>query len=277
MNDKVRQIAVVLTAIIQIAINTLIGTGIVDFGLASTEAISDSLPTYFTPAGYTFLVWNVIFLGVMAYAVYQLMPAQAARPVHRRIGWWVTAANVGNGLWSIVWGAGGVRGTESFRVGFHVLSGFIIVGILVALAVIVVRLRAIQPQLNRRDEWLIQAPYAAFFAWLNVATIANFTAILVALGVQAGEAGAIWSVIMIGVAAALTSLLILYQRGLIGTLAFAAVIVWAFVGVSAGNAAQSSLVGSAAVIAAVIVVAVTLFRFTTGRGQQALIGARSAS
>lgn len=277
MNDRARQISVVVTAVVQVAINTLIGTGIVDFGLPSTRAISDSLPTYFTPAGYTFLVWNVIFLGVIAYAIYQLLPGQAERAVHQQIGGWAIAANVGNGLWPIVWGAGGIKGTEGFQPMFHVLSGLIIVGILFSLTMIFIRMRQMQPQFSTRDKWLIQAPYSAFFAWLNIATVANFTGILVALDIQPGEAGAYWSVLMIVVATVLTSGLILYNRGLTGTIAFTAVIVWAFVGVAAGNAEQSSLVGIAAIIAAMIVIAVTFFRFVGGDGRRELMGARSGS
>lgn len=275
MNDRARQIIVFVTTVVQVAINTLIGSGIYDFGLPSTEAISDSLPTYFTPAGYTFLVWNIIFVGVLAYSVYQLLPTLAERAVHRRIGWWAAAANVGNGVWPLVWGMGGVKGTDSFQPEFFVLSGVIIVGILFSLTMIFIRLRDMHAQLSNRDEWLAQVPYAGFFAWLNIATIANITSILVALDVDPGEAGAYWSVIMIVVGAALASGLILYNRGLMATVAFAAVIVWAFVGVAAGNADKSNLVGIAAIVAAVVVIAVTIYNFTSGHSQRELISAQS--
>ena len=277
MSDKARQFAVLATAFVQVIINTLIGSGIYDFGLASTQEISDSLPTYFTPAGYTFLVWNVIFIGVIAYAIYQFLPNQTERSVHRAIGNWVIAANIGNGLWPLVWGSGGVQGTPDFEPIFHVLSGVIIIGILFSLAVIFMRLRELQPQLSTQDEWLVQAPYSAFFAWLNIATVANITSILVALDVQPGEAGAYWSALMIAVATVLAAGLIRYSRGMIGTIAFSSVIVWAFIGVAAGNGDKSSLVAIAAVIAIVVVIAVTIYKFISSSGQGELISAHTSA
>jgi hypothetical protein len=277
MNDKSRQVAVMVTAVIQVVINTLIGTGIIDFGLSSTSAISDSLPNYFTPAGYTFLVWNVIFLGVLVYSFYQWRGDQAERDVHRRIGWWAVAANIGNGAWPLIWGAGGAKGTDGFQPGLHLISGFIIVGILFCLAMIFARLRDMHTDLGLLDGWFIQAPYSAFFAWINIATIANVTAILVSLGVEAGDAGAYWSVAMLVVATALGSGLILYSRGLVSTVAFTGILVWAFIGVAMGNGEQSGIVGITAVIAAVIVVLVTVFSFTGLYSQRELVSIQSST
>lgn len=273
MNNRLRQNVVLLTAIAQVAINVVIGSGAIDVGLPLTSDISDSLPSYFTPAGYTFLIWNVIFVGVIAYAIYQFRPGQAERLVHQRIGWWSAAANVGNGLWSIVWGLGGVKGTETFQPIFHLLSGLIMIGILFALTVIFIHLRDLHSTFIPRDEWLIQASHAAFFAWINVAALANMTAILVAYNVQPGAAGALWSILMIVIATGLACGLILYNRGMIATAAFTFIIAWALVGVAVGNAAESGMVGVVAMLGVVVVIAVTIFRFSTGQNQRVTSGA----
>jgi hypothetical protein len=59
-----------------------------------------------TPAGYAFSIWAVIYLGALAYAVYQVLPSQASNALLQKIGWltaggyvlccaWLVAARFG--------------------------------------------------------------------------------------------------------------------------------------------------------------------------------------
>ena len=48
--------------------------------------ISDALPSYFTPAGYTFAIWGLIYLALLGFTVYQALPAQRERPFLTQIG-----------------------------------------------------------------------------------------------------------------------------------------------------------------------------------------------
>ena len=50
-----------------------------------TGEISDRFQTYFTPAGYVFSIWGVIYLGLLAYAVFQALPRQRDSAVLRAI------------------------------------------------------------------------------------------------------------------------------------------------------------------------------------------------
>ena len=84
MQDRLRQVLNVILGLTQLTTNTIWGAGF--FGVATVGAVSDSYSTFFTPAGYTFAVWTPIYIGITAYAIYQALPNQRERDVHRRIG-----------------------------------------------------------------------------------------------------------------------------------------------------------------------------------------------
>ncbi|MCB0053594.1 MAG: hypothetical protein KDE24_29085 [Caldilinea sp.] len=62
--DYFRQFAVIVVTLATIAINGL-ATGLPLNG-QSTGEISDRFPSLFTPAGYVFSIWGVIYLGLLA-------------------------------------------------------------------------------------------------------------------------------------------------------------------------------------------------------------------
>jgi hypothetical protein len=166
-----------------------------------------------------------------------------------------------------VFTSAGLYGTEAFQPGIVVLSLVIIVWMLVSLARIFVILRNMNADLTTADRWLVQVPFYGYFAWVNVATVANATTTLISLGWAGTQNGALWSAVIILTATLITAALVLYSRRSPGTIAFVAVLVWAFVGVYMGNNAQSGLVGGAAVAAVVVLVGVAIFRFFSDGGQ----------
>lgn len=264
MNDKTRQISVVVLSVVQIITNTLGGIGI---GLPSNVgSISDSFSNYFTPAGLTFSVWTPIYIGLTLYAIYQALPGQTTRTVHRRIGWLAVSAAAANALWTPVFVLAGDYGSAGFQPVFIFLSLAIMTWLLVTLITIFVRLRNMT-DLTTTDKALVQVPFYGYFAWINVATVANVTLTLITLGWEGTQAGAIWSVVAIVAAVLITSGVILYSRGSWGTAAYLAVLIWAFVGVYLGNSDQSMLVGVVALLAALVLVGVAGFRFMNRDGQ----------
>lgn len=78
------------------------------FGVGGEDA--DHLDTEITPPGYAFAVWAPIFLANAANAAHGL--AHPADEVHRRSDWWVSAAYLGNAVWSVLAQFAGFRGTD---------------------------------------------------------------------------------------------------------------------------------------------------------------------
>jgi translocator protein len=248
MQDRIRQATNVVLAITQLITNAIGGAGINGQSIGS---VSNSFSNAFVPAGVTFSVWGPIYLGLTAYAIYQALPGQHDRTIHRRVGWLAAGAAVGNAVW-----------TPLFVTGNVTISMVVMLGMLAALAAIFVILRDLRGTLTTADRWAVMIPFSGYFAWITVATVANVTTTLLSWGWDgAGVSDAVWSVMAIVAATFVTTAMIIYSKGHAGTLVYAAVLVWAFVGVYLGNADKSMMVGVVALGAAAVVTLMTMWRF----------------
>lgn len=247
MRDTLRQLAVLVFAVLDIASSFALGT--------SLDQGTDPTPVYFVPFGLTFAIWGVIFSAQLAYAVYQLLPAQRQRPIHRQIGGWVAINAALTALWNVTAGSAGQEGSPNFQPLLVVATVVILVGMLFSLTRVFIAFRHLPAELSRRDQWLIVFPSTVFFAWLNVAMIANTTAALDAVGFRGEPDGALWAAGMLIVAAVLATLMIGFTRPGFVTVVYAAVIVWAGVGLFFNNLDRSLLVATLSV-GLIVVVAV---------------------
>ena len=82
MRDTVRQITVGASAVIA-AIGSFVGSG--------------AAPG--TPA---FSIWGVIHLGLIAYAVWQVLPHRSSAERHRRLCHWVATSLILNAVWILI-------------------------------------------------------------------------------------------------------------------------------------------------------------------------------
>src|SRR5512137_1573723 len=96
-----RQIAVVLTVLATIVVNAL--ANILPINGQNTGEISDRFKVYFVPAGYVFSIWGLIYLGLIAMAIYQALPSQRANPRLRSTGWWISLGGLANIAWIFLW------------------------------------------------------------------------------------------------------------------------------------------------------------------------------
>src|SRR4030042_5574935 len=101
MKDILRQISVVLTILGTLVVNVL--ADMVPINGLNTGAISDRFKVYFVPAGYVFSIWGVIYLGIIAFAVFQALPSQRENPRMRATGWWVALGGLGKSAWIFLW------------------------------------------------------------------------------------------------------------------------------------------------------------------------------
>lgn len=181
--------------------------------------ISDSLPSYFTPAGYTFAIWGLIYTALLAFTIYQALPAQRKRPFLTQIGWWFVLSSIANSAWLFSW-----------HYAAYGLSILFMLALLLTLVLIYLRLgngRTGQPLAERL---LVQAPFSLYLGWITVATIANIASIANYWGWNGwGIAEPVWSAIMMGTAVIVAGLLLFNRRDL----AYAAVLVWALFGIRA--------------------------------------------
>src|SRR6476646_8612591 len=99
INDRISSILVILATLATIAFNALAATGYIN-GITPAE-ISDRLPTIITPAGYAFSIWSLIYVGLLAFSIYQALPANLSRFRVQRILYIVSC--VLNCAWIYFW------------------------------------------------------------------------------------------------------------------------------------------------------------------------------
>jgi len=205
--------------------------------------ISDALPSYFTPAGYTFAIWGLIYTALLGFVIYQALPAQRERPFLGQIGWWFVLSCIANAAWLFSW-----------HYGVYALSILFMLGLLATLIIIYRRLGNGRLDKPLTERLLVQAPFSLYLGWITVATIANFASILNHWGWNGfGIAEPVWSAIMMAVAVVIAGLLLFNRRDL----AYAAVLVWALFGIRAAHA-DVAVVATTALIAAILIIILAL-------------------
>ncbi|HEX9118255.1 MAG TPA: tryptophan-rich sensory protein, partial [Anaerolineae bacterium] len=99
--DTLRQFSIVVAVVATIVVNALADA--LPINGRQTGAISDMFQVYFVPAGYVFSIWGLIYLALIAYAVYQALPAQRTNPRLRSIGALFLAGSAANIAWIFLW------------------------------------------------------------------------------------------------------------------------------------------------------------------------------
>ncbi|MBE9601900.1 carboxypeptidase-like regulatory domain-containing protein [Pedobacter sp. MC2016-24] len=78
-----------MALIITIAVNYLSNTGALNGNTMKT--VSDQYFNYFTPAGYAFSIWGLIYVGLIGFVFYTGRSAfkkDDSDPILLKIGWW---------------------------------------------------------------------------------------------------------------------------------------------------------------------------------------------
>lgn len=203
--------------------------------------ISDSLPSYFTPAGYTFSIWGLIYLTLLGFIVYQGLPAQRQRPFLRRIGWLFVASSAANIAWLFAW-----------HYGYYALSLLVMVVLLLTLIAIYLRLNiGRQEEISWAKRLFVHLPFSLYLGWITVATIANSASVLAYWGWDGfGIAGQVWSATMMLVAVLVAGLLLFNRRNV----AYAAVLVWALFGIRSAFPDEPLIANTALLASALIAI-----------------------
>lgn len=237
-----QQICILATAILQVLATTLPSLGM-------GEPIgdrSDAAQTLITPAGWAFSIWGPLFAGSIAYAIYQLLPAQKHNPLLATIGWASAGAFLGNALWAVY----------TQFLGFNFLSAIIIAFTLFCLLTIY-RTFSRASAFSRGEQLLVVLPLSALAAWLTAATIVNIAAVLEYHGLDLGNAAPLVSAGVVILGGIIAGAAVWKGRG---NPWYALVFLWALAGIFVSSQRDSSAVAVAAVLAALLVLGSTAIR-----------------
>lgn len=240
MNTPVlKQVAVIASLGMTLTLNTLANTLPIN-GLTTGE-ISDSFPVRFTPAGYVFSIWGVIYLGLIIYAIYQALPAQRGNARLQSVAWPFVVSNVANSAWILAW--------HYQQFAFSLL---IMLLLFATLLHIYHHLGIGRFGAPRNEALAVRLPFSIYLGWITVATVANTTIVLYNLGWRQGAA--FWASVAIIVALAI-GLLVLKRRR---DIAYTAVLVWAFIGIAVGQWSAQLVAWTAILAAGVLLIMIGL-------------------
>ena len=224
-----------------------------------TGAVSDSFAALFTPAGYVFVIWGVIYLTLAAFSVYQVLPSQKDNARLDRIGIWFILANFFNGGWILAWHYFQSKTDLRFA-----LSLVLMLGLLVSLIMIYLRLEIGTSKNNPKERWLVEMPFSIYLGWISVATIANVSVVLLDLHWNGfGISETIWTVLVL-VVGTILGLLMTYRRS---EVFYTLVLIWAFIGITQNGSGDSVVTITAWIGAAVLFIFLFFARSVLRRKQ----------
>lgn len=205
-------------------------------------SLSDKYDSLFTPAGYAFAIWGLIFLALFAQAVFLVVrsfkPEKDQTPI-TQIGLGILLANLLNIGWLYAWL------NESTGV-----SAVIMILLLITLLAVVVRTNMERWDAPLKIIVFIWWPICLYSGWIAVATIANISAMLAKVGWTGGIQETTWAFIMICIATALGTFMI-FKRNM---REFAMVIVWALIAIAVRHWGVYPLLQYAAIVGAAVLV-----------------------
>jgi len=245
MNPSSRYLPLIALTIV-LSVNA--AANIVPINGYQTGELSDLNPTGFTPSGYVFSIWSLIYLGLTVYAFSILFGSESVKSRAQSVSKLFLINAAGNAAWIFAWH---YRLVE--------LSLIMMLVILVTLAVICSRLRA-QGVSDTRQFLAIDGPFSLYFGWITTATLANLGAVFYAqqfypFSLSMDE----WALVTVITAAAIYIWIGLGTRDII----YCCVFIWASIGIYLRTEGISEPVKIAAITGTVLLSLTVLWLATT--------------
>ena len=212
-NTKLLRISNVVAFIVTILVNA--AANILPLNGITTGELSDKYGNLFTPAGYVFSIWGVIYILLAAFTYYQYKEEDSE--LHDKIGWLFVTSSFFNSIWIFLWH-------------YEIISVSIIAmaGLLASLILIYTRLGIGLDEVSKKKLYMVHTTFSVYLGWITVAPIANVAALLVDLGWEGYDTTAVYITMAMILVALLLTLVNTYIRG---DVAYALVLVWALGGI----------------------------------------------
>lgn len=208
----------------------------------NTGQVSAFYPSLFTPAGFTFSIWSVIYLLLILFAFSQKRIFE--RDFFSALSKWFLISCTANFCWILAW---------------HYLLPEVSVLIMLLLLISLIKIFTLlhQQEFSMVETITFQLPFTFYFSWICVATIANISAVLVHWQWLGGPLSPVyWTILLIIIAA----LLGIFIAGKFRSPAFLLVTAWALFGIhSRWKDGEFKIISTAAL--ASIIAALAFFVF----------------
>ena len=233
-----RSILVLVATIATIAFNGLAATGRING--VTPEVISDKYLTVLTPAGYAFTIWMLIYAGLLAFSVYQLLPANVPR--FRPVRTLYTVSCFLNCAWIYFWHREQIT-----------ICLVLIFALLMSLIFMLILFR--RPGADG-GPLFTKTVFGIYAGWVTAATLVNFVVFLKFAGIDTSPG--IWNalgVVCLLLAAGLAVIVRLKLQNYLYPLAIA----WAATGIAVKQSGNTAIVVAASVCVIVCLVMAVSF------------------
>lgn len=199
--------------------------------------VSAKYPTLLTPAGYAFSIWGLIFLALVVYAVWQLLPGQREISLPDAIAKPLTLASVATGVWVVLFA-------------YELILPSVGMMLLILGSLIVAYGRTRRRIFAEAAPALAGVPFSLYLGWISVASVINITIGLRELGWQTAEGVSV--VLTLGLIFMVVALGLIMSR-VFRDMVFPLVVAWALVAIWMVRLGAVPELGWAALIGATLV------------------------
>ena len=246
-NSTLLRLGNVAAFIVTLAINGLAGTTVLNG--RTTAQVSDLYSNPFTPAGYVFAIWGIIYALLLVFVIYQALPKQKNKSFQKQIGALFMLSSIFNVVWLFLW-----------QYDYITLSVAVMFALLATLIAIYLRLSIGKSNAPLTEKLCVHLPFSVYIGWITIASIANVAAALVSVGWNGfGLSAETWAIVAMSIALIVTLVVIVARRDI----AYSLVVVWALAGIAIKQSMYPNIVFTAEIAIAVILVtlAITLVVF----------------
>lgn len=210
--------------------------------------ISDSIPNQFTPAGYAFSIWSVIFLSQIILSVSLVIKAfkNEASSFAKQINLYslLHILNIG---WIFCW--------HSLQFGLSVL-------VMLALLFVLSKIYLLNKKQLKPNTNLLNWSTHLYYGWITVATVANITAFLVHQNVNLSLTKGTWAAIMVAIATLIYLTMTLKEKAYVFTL----VGVWSLIAIAVKqNDGNITVFYTAVISASILLIAIISKTYTVAQ------------
>lgn len=204
-----------------------------------------SVSTIFTPAGYVFSIWILIYLLLLLSLINQNLPSNASNPYIEKIEILFMITSLLNILWLLAWNQ------EKFYI-----SWVIMLMLFIILWIIYAQLDINNFIVSIQDKIFIQIPFSIYFAWITVALFANTFSVLKYSGILTADNELLFSMIAVIIIVAFTIWLTSKNNDIF----YLSVIIWALIGIVVKNFGAQNVLVLVTVVGIIILIIQWLYK-----------------
>ncbi|MFP4186996.1 MAG: tryptophan-rich sensory protein [Acholeplasmataceae bacterium] len=237
----IRVIALLFYALV-VVMNGL--ANVLPFGGRTTAEVSADYPNLFTPTGFTFSIWGVIYLLLGGFVVHVLMAKEnvITDPSFKILIGLFAVSSILNVSWLLAWHNDAI-----------LLSVIVMVALLVAVG--------LASSYAEAGGTLARVAFGTYFGWVSIALIANVTVLLKRVGFTGfGFEEVNWLILILLVGLVIGMLVLFRERNV----AYGLVFIWAYVGILVKHLSSTGWDRAYPSAIVVLIICLAVLSITTG-------------